>query len=443
MSRLTRRSLMALAGAGAAGVVLPTAASGHASAATPTTGAAATAPVPRMLNGNRYPIGMWWPPHPFESTDARYAEIAEAGFTFAVGGNYLNDDIISRRVLSLAAAHGIDFIPVDPDITTLTHRFDAGGPAKQAFMLSDAEVLEAVRGTLPRYSGAAFGGINLYDEPGNAKFATLARYVAAMRQLAPDALPYINLLPSGNIDYYRSFVQAVQPSILSFDRYPLLQDGDDQGWFNNLAIARTVALEAGIPYWTFIQSIKYSGHRMPDAKELSWEIGVALAYGYKGIQYFTYWTPDVARGEAFEPALITVDGERTPLWYAAKAINPVLQYVGTRILPLTSQSVSLTQVASPPSGLPAFVPDTWVADAGGDPVVIGQFANAPDAAERTLVVTNWNHDAAAQVMLTPGADVSRVVMDPRPGKRPPYETNGRVRLTLPPGAFALVTLRKG
>jgi hypothetical protein len=54
-----------------------------------------------------------------------------------------------------------------------------------------------------------------------------------------------------------------------------------------------------------------------------------------------------------------------------------------------------------------------------------------------------NHDTAAQVVRTPGADVSRVVMDPRPGRRPPFETNGRVRLTLPPGAFALVTLRKG
>jgi hypothetical protein len=179
-----------------------------------------------------------------------------------------------------------------------------------------------------------------------------------VRELAPTALPYINLLPSGDINYYRGFVQTVSPSIVSFDRYPLLLNGDDQGWFGNLAIVRMVGLEAGIPYWTFIQSIQYANHRMPTAAELRWQIGIALAYGYKGIQYFTYWTPDPARGEAFEPALVTVDGDLTPLWYAAKDINPVLQYVSKRILPLTSQSVSLSGVATPPSGLPAFTPTT-------------------------------------------------------------------------------------
>jgi hypothetical protein len=437
---------MALAGAGVTVGALGEPASAAVAPGGPTgslRSAAATADVPRMLNGDRYPIGMWWPPHPFETNDARYAEIAEAGFTFAIGGNYLNDQYISRWAMASAERAGLDFVPVDPELSTLTHTFNAGGPADQAFMLSDAEVLEGVRRALSRYPGAAFGGINLFDEPGPPKFATLAKYVAAMRQLAPAALPYVNLLPSNDINYVRGFVQTVAPSIVSFDRYPLRLDGDDPGWFGNLQIVRTVGLEAGIPYWVFIQSIKYAGHRMPTAAELSWQIAIALAYGYKGIQYFTYWTPDPARGEAFEPALITVEGERTPLWYAAKEINPALQAAGKQILPLTSQSVGVSGVAEPPAGLPAFVPDDWVVGVAGDPVVLGAFATAPDASMRTLVLANYSHDEDARTTLTFGPDVTHVELDAEPGRRPPRVVGNPAKVELDAGGFAVVVLDKG
>jgi hypothetical protein len=445
-SSLSRRSVMTWAGAG---VALGALGEGADAAAAPPGGtpsslvAPSAAGMPRLLDGSRYPIGMWWPPHPFETTDARYAEMAEAGFTFAIGGNYLLDEVIGRWAIAAAGRAGLDFIPVDAELGTLTHTFDAAAPPEQPFSLTDEEVTEGVRRALARYPGAAFGGINLYDEPGPARFASLAKFVAAMRTLAPQALPYVNLFPSNDIAYVRGFVETVHPPFVSFDRYPLLLDGDDLGWFDNLQIVRTVGLEAGIPYWLFIQSIKYAGHRMPTAAELSWQIGIALAYGYKGIQYFTYWTPDPARGEAFEPALITVDGDRTPLWKAAKRINPMLQAAGRQILPLTSQSISLTEVASPPAGLPAFEPDGWITGAEGSPVVIGSFATAPGAADRTLVVANWSHDEPARATLRFGQDVSGVEIEEEPGRRPARAAANPGRIRLDAGGFAVVTLRRG
>jgi hypothetical protein len=445
-AQLTRRGVMTLAGTGVAlGALGDTAAAAVPTPSDRTSGAmsaGATATVPRLLAGGRYPIGMWWPPHPFATTDARYAEMAEAGFTFAIGGNYLNDQWISRWALAAAERAGLDFIPVDPELSTLTHGFDAGVADDRPFVLSDEEVVEGVRRALTRYPGAAFGGINLYDEPTPAKFATLAGYVAAVQSLAPAALPYINLFPSNDITYVRGFVQTVRPPFVSFDRYPLLLDGDDPGWFDNLQIVRTVGLEAGIPYWVFIQSIKYANHRMPSAAELSWQIGIALAYGYKGIQYFTYWTPDPARGEAFEPALITVDGERTELWHAAAKINPMLQAAGSRILPLTSQTVSVSGVASPPAGLPAFEPDEWIVEAAGGPVVIGSFASAGDASSRTLIIANFSHAEAASSALTFGQDVTRVELEETPGRRPPRIVGSPAEIRLPAGGFGVVTLTR-
>ncbi|MEQ7007913.1 hypothetical protein ABN028_17200 [Actinopolymorpha sp. B17G11] len=451
-AQLSRRGVITLAGAGVAlgalgddAVAVPADAvpADAAQAAPSSLGASEAAVVPRLLNGARYPIGMWWPPHPFATNDERYAEMAEAGFTFAIGGNYLNDQWITRWALAAAERAGLDFVPVDPDLGTLTHSFDAGVPDDRPFVLSDEEVVEGVRQALGRYPGQAFAGINLYDEPSPPKFATLAKYVAAVQALAPEALPYINLFPSNDIAYVRGFVETVRPPFVSFDRYPLLLGGDDQGWWDNLQIVRTVGLEAGIPYWVFIQSIKYANHRMPTAAELSWQIGIALAYGYKGIQYFTYWTPDPARGEAFEPALITVDGKRTDLWHAAKKINPMLQAAGTRILPLTSHAVSVTGVDAPPAGLPVFEADEWIVDATGAPVVIGAFAAAGDASSRTLIIANYSHAGEARATLTFGQDVTRVEFEESPGQRPPRVVGNPADIRLPAGGFTVVTLTRG
>jgi hypothetical protein len=451
-AQLTRRGVITLAGAGVAlgawgddALAGPADAVSAGSARAPAAplGATAEAPVPRLLNGDRYPIGMWWPPHPFATNDERYAEMAEAGFTFAIGGNYLNDQWITRWALAAAERAGLDFVPVDPELSTLTHTFDAGVPDDRPFVLSDEEVVEGVRRALGRYPGQAFAGINLYDEPSPPKFATLAKYVAAVQSLAPEALPYINLFPSNDIGYVRGFVEAVRPPFVSFDRYPLLLDGDDPGWWDNLQIVRTVGLEAGIPYWVFIQSIKYANHRMPTAAELSWQIGIALAYGYKGIQYFTYWTPDPARGEAFEPALITVDGTRTDLWHAAKKINPMLQAAGSRILPLTSEAVSVTGVEAPPAGLPAFEPDAWIVGAAGDPVVIGAFAATGDETRRTLIIANYSHAGGARATLTFGQDVTRVELEESPGRGPARVVGNPADIRLPAGGFVVVTLTRG
>src|SRR5690242_1399399 len=40
-----------------------------------------------ILAGDRFPIGLFWPPPPFQTTLQRYREIRDAGFTFVISGN--------------------------------------------------------------------------------------------------------------------------------------------------------------------------------------------------------------------------------------------------------------------------------------------------------------------------------------------------------------------
>ncbi len=66
---------------------------------------------------------------------------------------------------------------------------------------------------------------------------------------------------------------------------------------------------------------------------------MALAYGVKGIQYFTYWTPQ-NNGVRFGDALITRAGARTALYAYADRANAFLEKVGGVLRPLNSQFVT-------------------------------------------------------------------------------------------------------
>jgi hypothetical protein len=291
---------------------------------------------------------------------------------------------------------------------------------------------------------ASFAGFDIYDEPSDSKSETLANVVAIVRSLAPDALPYINLLPDFDAGAgYASFAAKVKPSQLSFDRYPILASGEDTGYFNNWAEVRAAALQAGLPAWVYIQSVGYAGHAVPTAKDLLWQINISLAYGCKGIQYFTYWTPDPARGEGFSDALITVDGQRTPLYEAAKTINKrYLAPVGAALLPLTSDSVQAANLPSPPQGLPAFTGDGYVAGTSGGAAVLGRFRSS-QGTDRTrwLLAANFSRHQATSVRLTPGPLVAGVdSFDPASGEYKEMGT-GSVTLTLGAGAGQLLRLR--
>ncbi|WP_163568119.1 hypothetical protein [Fodinicola feengrottensis] len=74
-ARLSRRELLAAAG----GVAL-------AASLGPGRASAAPATVPDILSNGVFPIGMFRPPPLSQTTDARYQEIADAGFTFVSAG---------------------------------------------------------------------------------------------------------------------------------------------------------------------------------------------------------------------------------------------------------------------------------------------------------------------------------------------------------------------
>lgn len=400
-----------------------------------------------LTGGAEFPVGLFWPPHPYASTAERFTEIAEAGFDFVISGNYAGDGNIFQHQLALARDTGLQMlISDDIQIRNMARWFSISDNPADFLSITPAEAREfytRARNAYGPYSSLA--GFNFYDEPGPGWFGTLAKALAVSRELAPKLLPYINLFPSDDPAYYRDFVDIVKPSLVSFDRYPLLSEGrEDANYFHNWAIVRDAALRGDVPAWVFIQTLSYNGHREPTAAELLWQVNISLAYGAKGIQYFTYWTPEAARGEGFGPALITVDGQRTSRYNAAKKINTTwLHQVGRELKPLVSESVVHANETPLPNGTVGFMPTNLVTGITGQAVVVGTFRSRDSTVkDRWLLVSNRSHSASsrATVVVDPakvyGVDVFQPVSKSYGGLR----GNG-VPVSLAPGAATLLRLK--
>ncbi|MFG1910312.1 hypothetical protein [Kribbella sp. NPDC048928] len=462
----SRRSLLLGAGATALTAAAATTSASTAAASTASTASAGAAgssaataagvvpadvavPAPDTLpltGGPDFPIGLFWPPHPFASTAERFAEIKSAGFDFVISGNYAGDGNIFQYQLGLARDAGLKMlISDDIQIRNMSRWFSISDTTTDFLSVTPAEASELftrARNAYGPYSSLA--GFNFYDEPGAGWFATLAKALSISRELAPQLLPYINLLPSDDATYYRNFVDVVKPSLISFDRYPLLSEGrEDANYFHNWAIVRDAALHGDIPSWVFIQTLAYNNHREPTAAELLWQVNISLAYGAKGIQYFTYWTPEAARGEGFGPALITVDGQRTSRYYAARQINTTwLHQVGRELKPLVSETVEHAGETPLPNGASGFTPTNLVSGVTGNAVVIGTFRSRDTTStDRWLLVSNRSHSARAKavVALNDQTVGSVAVFQPAHQRYVPQRV-GPIQISLAPGAATLLKL---
>ncbi|HOX56765.1 MAG TPA: hypothetical protein P5205_10385 [Candidatus Paceibacterota bacterium] len=280
----------------------------------------AAAADPRFIQ-DRFAVGFWVDPPANEQTDARFAEIAEANFTFIIGNFGATTPAAVSNQIRLCEKQGLK------TIVSM-----AGLPPDR----------------LP--DGPACWGYSLSDEPGPGAFPDLRKTVDALRLARPGKLAYINLFPnyapawalgtSNYAEHVARFLREVRPDVLSMDHYPRFSpeaDGRD-GYCQNLEDMRQQSLAGNIPFWNFFNTMPYGPHTDPTEAQLRWQINASLAYGAKGVMYFCYWTPP---GDEFPKggAIIRRDGKRTRHYEEARRLNSRLKQLGPTLMQLTSTGV--------------------------------------------------------------------------------------------------------
>lgn len=281
------------------------------------------------------------------------------------------------------------------------------------------------------------------DEPGAGAFAGLGKLVAYLKQRDPEHLAYINLFPTyatekqlgvsadaaerakvglptnfegvgvsdktvlAYREHVKQFIEIVKPDLISYDHYHFLKTGDGKQYFLNLALIRQAALEANRPFLNIIQgSNGVKSWRLPIPTEMRWLIYTTLAYGGRGISYFTYWGPKRFGG-------LYRDGKPGPLAKVVAALNAEVAKMGPVLL--TLDSVGVYHTAPLPYGTEAVPVDAPVQIFGAGEFVLGLFAQAGKTMGFMIVNRNYEKPADAVLKVTiPGQSIEE--LDRKTGK---------------------------
>jgi hypothetical protein len=330
-------------------------------------------------------ISFWNGPTKEETTLARYQEIADCGFNVALPGIAGNEpnfaeglgDAHNRKVLDLCEQVGLKAV-----IWAGMPHGDWSAPSGEEVARMEKFLDERIA----RFSShPALLGFFVHDEPGVEMFSRLAVENQYLLKKDPSHLPYINLLPNyanhpdwKGAAYEQSvakYLDVVKPIWLSWDHYMQMfeENGNETFYWENLEIMRRQSLRTKIPFNQIIVSMKHFGYRECSEADLRWQVYTSLAYGSRGIQYYTYWyVPELAWAEA--PAMITKEGKRDVKWTYVQKINHRIAKLGSTLMKLTSTGVHCTDPI--PIGAHGLTADAPVKNAAGGAMVIGSFADA-------------------------------------------------------------------
>lgn len=347
-----------------------------------------------------FPISFWCgPPDKFISAE-RFQEIKEAGFTHVMPpcGGAANVER-NRKILDFSQQAGLKAFIADGRMTTsITGVADA--KARLDAIINDYKMHPAL------------AGYSITDEPGAGAFPGLAEVVAYLKENDAPHPAYINLFPNyANAEqlgvatyeqYLREFVGKVKPSVLSYDHYHFLHNGDRPLFFANLAAARKVSQEFQLPFWQIVLAVQHGPYRNLTEGELRYEAMQTLAYGGKGLMWFTYWQPDDPSFQ-WSHAMINLDGSRDAHYDMIKRINQEVAAFGQQLL--TANSTLVFQSGQvPPGGTPS-PNNAPVLIAGKGDFTIGIFDNSSKSAPKTLaLITNadYRNPITTEVMLKTG-----------------------------------------
>ena len=148
-------------------------------------------------------------------------------------------------------------------------------------------------------SHPAVMGFYVGDEPDAPDAENFFNVARIQREMAPDLMPFLNLLPwfdwigerIGSDAYAPYLDRAVKEGNLKqigYDCYTQMWEGDSgyDVYFNNLREMRDCSNRHNIPFCTTLLSSGHYDYACPDQNAFRWQISTAAALGAKALTYF-------------------------------------------------------------------------------------------------------------------------------------------------------------
>jgi hypothetical protein len=189
-------------------------------------------------------------------------------------------------------------------------------------------------------------GFFLRDEPSAGLMPGLGKLANMLREEMPDKWPYVNLFPYrvppamlGTSDYdayVRMLVKTIGQPFLSYDNYSLVNGEMLDYFYINLEIVRRLSLETKTPFWNCILANSHFNYMEPSDATFNLQVYSTMAYGGRGIQYFTYFSPQIGN---YRLAAIDQFGNRTATWDMLQRINNQIHALAPVLIQLRSTGV--------------------------------------------------------------------------------------------------------
>jgi hypothetical protein len=338
-------------------------------------------------------ISYWCGPPKSETTLARYKEIANCGFNVAFPPCSDVDEETNLKILDLCNKVGIK---------ALVH-------ARLPKSTESPEFERTLNAQIAKYSShPALLGYHLLDEPHARLFPLLGAINEYLLKKDPKHLPYINILPNyaspaqlGNNTYVQhvdQYIKTVKPALCSWDHYKQMAGNENYYW-RNLEIVRHYCLKSKTPLIQIINTLPHFDYRDPSEADLRWQVYTSLAYGSRGIIYFTYWNvKGLSRADA--PSIMAMDGTRDKKYEYVRGINKRIAKLGPVLVRLISTGVYHT--APLPPGGRGLADDAPIKKAEGGAMTLGCF-KSQDGKQYVMVVNRSFHNKM----------IARLTMDER------------------------------
>ncbi len=283
----------------------------------------------------------------------------------------------------------------------------------------------------------------IIDEPHAGLFPLLDRWSKAVRKAAPSVIPYINLFPDyagpetlGSKDYEShidAFVETCSPPYISYDNYSLFTGGklDEDRFFSNLETTRKASLKHGIPFWNVVLGNTHFHYAEPSDVTLRIQAYATLAYGGKGIGYFTHYSPPIGD---YRLGPIDQYGHRTKTWDHMRQVNLQIHAIAPVYCKLKSVNVFHTGHV-PRNAQGGIESSVHLSKIEGGTYVVGEFVD-PEGNPFVMVV-NKNMQSSALINIKFKKEGTVKMVSPYAPGIIPF---GGEQHWLAPGAGILLTL---
>ena len=266
--------------------------------------------IPTFSESQRINIGAWsWTVRNFNNT--QLSSLKDAGLNLLIGTFNDHNDNADASLISRASEYGID-------------------------MIIDKRPWE---GNIPVYAEMDnFLGYCVFDEPGSSDLLTLQTMKENWDNSdMKDKMFFVNLNPSysHNINgsyeqYIKAYVEDLGLGMVSFDYYPLFRSPftDEtclrEDWLYNFSIASYYARKNNVPLWYTLLTTEHNAGGLyyinPTAKDLEYQMYVAMAFGSK---YLIHYTCTATNADHLNP-IFDQSGNPTDSYFDAKEASETI-----------------------------------------------------------------------------------------------------------------------